>query len=422
MSRNDFEEFNPIRYIKAGIITIITLVTLGYVGCSTLTTVPADEVWVKQDAIGGDLHVWATPGMYNRWFGRTTAYKRSAQYSFSAAKDQGSPVDQSIKVRFNDGGHGNISGTLRWEMPVDEKNLLALHSKFGTFAAIEQQLIRPVVERAVYMSGPLMSSKESSAERRSELIQRIDDQVQFGVYKTRMVDQKIKDTLSGQEHTITVVHLAEDVSQPNGIARQEKSPLAEFGIHTYSFNINAINYDKAVEDQIASQQALVMQVQTSIANARKSEQDAITAAKQGEAEAAKAKWAQEVLKATEVGAAEKNKSVAEVEWAQKILVANKQVEAAQLFKKEQTLLGEGEAARRAAVLQADGALDQKLKAYVETNKNWAEQLGKQKWVPDVQVGSAGAAGDGNQAMNLMQMLMLKTARDLQVDPGIRTAK
>lgn len=420
MSRNDFEEFNPMPYIKGAIITIVTLATLGYVGCSTLTTVPADEIWVKQDAIGGDLHIWATPGMYNRWFGRTTAYKRSAQYSFSAAKDQGNPSDQSIKVRFNDGGHGNISGTLRWEMPVDEKNLIALHSKFGNFTAIEQQLIRPVVERSIYMSGPLMSSKESSAERRSELINRIDDQVQFGVYKTRNEEHKVKDTLSGQEHTVTVVHLAEDPSQPNGVARQEKSPLTEFGIKTYSFNINAITYDKAVEDQISSQQALVMQVQTAIANARKSEQDAITAEKQGQAEAAKAKWAQEVLKATEVGAAEKNKSVAAVEWEQKILVASKQVESAQLFKKEQTLLGEGEAARRAAVLQADGALDQKLKAYVETNKNWAEQLGKQKWVPDVQVGSSGGSSEGNQAMNLMQMLMLKTARDLQVDPSVHT--
>lgn len=418
MSR-DFTEVNPMPLIKGVIIAVVAVFILGYMGLNTLVTVPADEIWVKQDVVGGDLHVWSTPGMYNKWFGRTTAYKRSAQYSFSAAKDQGSTVDQSIKVRFNDGGHGNISGTLRWEMPVDEKKLLTLHSKFGTFPAIEQQLIRPVVERAVYMTGPLMSSKESSAERRSELLQRIDDQVVNGVYQTHNVDTKVKDTLSGQEHTITVVHLAEDPSQPNGVARQEKSPLSEFGVHTYSFNVNAINYDPEVEAQIKGQQALVMQVQTSIANARKSEQDAITAAKEGEADAAKAKWAQEVLKATDVGAAEKAKAVAEVTWAQNTLVAEKQVEVAKLFKQEQTLLGEGEAARRSAVLQADGALDQKLKAYVEVQKAWAVEIGRQRWVPEVQFNGTG--GDsGNQGLMLMQIIAAKAAKDLQLDAGVHT--
>lgn len=216
-----------------------------------------------------------------------------------------------------------------------------------------------------------------------------------------------------------VVHLAEDVSQPNGVWRQEKSPLTEFGVKTYSFNINAINYDTAVEQQISQQQALVMQVQTAIANARKSEQDALTAAKQGEADAAKAEWAQKVVKATEVGAAEKNKEVAKVQWEQAILVAEQKVNQADLYKKEQKLLGEGDAARRAAALAADGALELKINAYKEVNHNWAVEIGKQKWVPDVMIGGNGSGGDGgNQALGLMQMLMLKTAKDLQLDTGI----
>lgn len=41
---------------------------------------------------------------------------------------------------------------------------------------------------------------------------------------------------------------------------------------------------------ISQQQAATMQIQTALANAKKAEQDAITAQKQGEADAAKAKW------------------------------------------------------------------------------------------------------------------------------------
>lgn len=422
MKRSSLEEdlgVSMIKILKIALVVIVTAVTLGYVGCNTLVTVPADEIWVKQDAIGGDLQCWTQPGMQNKWFGLTTPYKKSSQYGFSVHKDQGGTEDQSIKVRFNDGGHGNISGTLRWEMPVDEAHLISLHTKFGNYEAIEQQLIRPVVERAIYMSGPLMSSKESSAERRSDLIQYIEDQVVRGVYKTKTEERHIKDPLSGQERTATFVRLAEDPSQPNGIARQEASTLAQFGIKTYSFNINAINYDKAVEAQIAGQQALVMQVQTAIANARKSEQDAITTEKQGQAEAAKAHWAQEVLKATEVGAAEKDAAVAKVEQAKLIMVGNAKVEQADLFKKEQTLLGEGEAARRAAVLRADGALEKKLDAWVTVQKAWAAEIGKQRWVPDVQFNGTGTAAAGNAGLDLMQIIAAKAARDLQLDVSIK---
>lgn len=136
----------------------------------------------------------------------------------------------------------------------------------------------------------------------------------------------------------------------------------------------------------------------------------------GERAATKAEWDQKVVKATEVGSAEKAKEVAKIQWETAILVAEGKVTQAELFKKESRLLGEGEAARRAAVLQADGALDQKIKAFVEVNRIWAEQLGKQKWVPDIQMGAGG--GGENQAMALMQMIAVKTARDLQLDTGI----
>jgi hypothetical protein len=69
-------------------------------------------------------------------------------------------------------------------MPFDEQNLTGLHVRYGSHEAIAQQLIRTVVEKAVYMTGPLMSSKESYAEKRNELLRLMEDQVQRGVYRT----------------------------------------------------------------------------------------------------------------------------------------------------------------------------------------------------------------------------------------------
>ena len=39
------------------------------------------------------------------------------------------------------------------------------------------------------------------------------------------------------------------------------------------------------------------------------------------------------------------------------------------------------------VMQADGALQQKIDAYIKVNERYAEALEKQKWVPEVVMGS-----------------------------------
>jgi regulator of protease activity HflC (stomatin/prohibitin superfamily) len=399
------------KYITIGVIVFLALVAILVFTSNTFMTVHAYEIVVKQNAVDGQLQMWIDPGLHNKLFGTATAYRKSSEYSFSAAPDQGSKNDQSIKARFNDGGHANISGTLRWEIPLDVQKLTALHTKFGSYAAVEQQLIRPVVERAVYMTGPLMSSKESAAERRSDLIQFIEDQVVHGVYKTDTEEVRIKDPLSGQERTVTRVRLIKDANAPGGFARQEDSPLTQFGIKVYSFNINGIAYDDAVEKQIQAQQDLVMQVQTAIASAKKAEQDAITAQKQGEAAAAKAKWEQEVIKAQQVTQAQ-----------QKVDVAKLAVSEATLYKQQQTLIGEGDAARRKAAIVADGALETKLRVYESVMVAFAHEIGKQQWVPTVVMGSDAGKNGGQQAVQLLEVLGAKAAKDLALDTTIQGQK
>ncbi len=90
-----------------------------------------------------------------------------------------------------------------------------------------------------------------------------------------------------------------------------------------NLSINSIDYDSSVEGQIKSQQSLTMQVQTAMANAKKAEQDAITTEQQGKADAAKAKWDQEVLKAKAVTAAQQQKEVAALNAQTALLEAQK---------------------------------------------------------------------------------------------------
>ena len=394
-------------------VAVVGLILVAIVGCSTITTVDAGEIVVRQGAIDGKLTVWTEPGPKFKNFGDITTYRKSFEYSFSADKDQGDPTDQSIRIRFNEGGHGKVSGTFRATLPTSPNLVRALHSKYRSMSAIRQELLRPALQRAAYMSGPFMSSKESSASRRAELFGLIHDQLVRGVCKVKSREEVIKDP-SGKERTIKHV---EAVLDKSGLAcvRQEKSPLETYGIRVDSFNINQIAYDDDVKKQIKDQQKLEMDVQTAIAQAKKAEQRAITEEKEGQANAAKAKWAEEVKKAKRVTQAQADKEVEELNAEKKKAVAKLDKEAAEFKKQEQELLGKGEASRARAVMQANGYLPEKLKVWREVNLAYAKELGKQPQVPSVVVGG----GQGGSTQQIMELLKLRTMQDIGLDLKVR---
>lgn len=366
--------------------------------------VDAGEIVVIQDPIDGELHIYTEPGWVNQNFGTATHYKKSFQFWFSNKKSGDDSKDESVKIRFNDGGHATISGSCRVNLPTDEKSMRKLHTEFRSQEAIEQALVKTTLEKSIYMTGPLMSSKESYAEKRNDLLSFIEDQAINGVYKTITREVKVKDELSNSEKTTAIVEIA----TANGSQiRQERSPIKSYNLTLQALSINSIDYDKVVEAQIASQQQAIMQVQTAMANSKKAEQDAITAEMQGKAAATKAKWDQEVTKAQLVTKAESDLAVQELSTKQ-----------AALYKQQQILEGEGEAAKKKLIMAADGALDKKLEAWVTSEKYKWDAFAKFQGnlVPQVQTGNSNGSSNG---LNYMEVLGANAALDLglKMKPG-----
>jgi hypothetical protein len=402
-----FSNLTPSKGLGIGIFVIIAIVVVIFSG-QLFENVDADEIVVIQAPVSGKLDWYTQPGIYGQWLGKVTKYKKRSIYSFNEGpKDGGSKCTNGIEVRFNDGGHGTMCGSVQYDMPVDEKNLTALHTRFGSQEAVQRQLVETITGKAVYLSGPLMSSRESYAEKRNDLIHAVEDQIQNGVYQTFQEDTKVKDALTGQEKSLTVVRIKMKDGRPE---RQEDAVLTQFGIKAFNFTINRLPYDPAVEKQIQDQQKIAMDVQTAIANAKKAEQDTITVSERGKANAAEAKWKQEVEKAKVVTEAQQKKEVAELD-----------VQTAALRKKEQILLGEGESERRKLIMSADGALDRKLEAWVKINEAYATAIKdyKGQWVPNiVMAGGAGTgttAGMPSGAQAMIDFLTVKTAKDLATD-------
>jgi SPFH domain / Band 7 family len=373
------------------VLSAVVLVIMFILSGSIWENVDAGKIMVIQSPVSGKLTWHTTAGIKYQGFGKVTKYDKRESYEFECP------------IRFNDGGHGTLIGSIQYEMPLDVKHLTELHVRFGTQKAVETQLIQTIVNKSIYMTGPLMSSKESYAEKRNYLLSYVEDQIVNGVYKTFQRDTTRIDALTGVEKTVTIVEIATEKGIPQ---RQDKAVLTEFGIKTFNFAISKLPYDEDVEGQIKQQQKIAMDVQTAIATAKQAEQNVITVEKQGAANAATAKWEQEVIKARLVTEAEQKKEVAKLEK-----------EAAEFYKQKMILEGEGEGEKKRLIMAADGALEKKLQTYEKVSQMYADAVKGGTWVPSIVMGESKSGGNG--ASDLINLLTTKTARDLSLDMNIR---
>lgn len=400
------------------VIALIGVVFLGFVADRIGINVDESEIVVTQDAYDGDMTVYSTPGFKWIWFASTVTYPKRGQIElFPADKDGKVSMDLNSKeakgygapIRFNDKGGATFYGQFSYTLPTDEMSILKIRTKYPSKESLENRLILPVITKSIYMTGPTMSSEESAAARRAELIATIMDMINYGPWQVVNAPEQVHDPITDTMKTVNVAKPVVDANAPNGKARQEVGALIDFGVIVFNPEIKKWKYDDQVEKQIESQRRITMEIQTAVADTNKAQQEIIKVEKEGEAEAAKAKWLQEKENATEIALAEKNKKVAKLAK-----------EAAVFTKAEQILLGQGEAERKRLVMQADGALEIKIKAYENVNGMYAKALSEYKGNLVPQIVMSGQAGKGgttpqNAIGQMMELFTVKTAKDLALD-------
>lgn len=387
--------------IMKAVLAVVLFICLMGVGCNTVEYLDASNIMVIQ-YMNGDIETFTTSGPHAQWFGTVTIYPKRFHY------------ETESPIQFSDRGHAKITVSSDFDMPLNKEQLVALHQAYRTPDAVKDSLIAKGVQNSIFTAGSLMSSKESSAEKRNDLGHFIKNQVDNGVFMTKTETQEILEDTGkyddkGQpimaKKNVPVIHLIPDPKQPGGFARQEKSATSKYGINSFNLTVTGVKYDEVVEKQFQEQQALQMQTQKAIVQRTTSEQEAISVEAQGRAAAAKARAEQEVIKARAVTEAEMQRDVAKL-----------QRDAAELNKQKMILEGEGEAAKKRLIMQADGALSQKLAAYVEVQKAWAHALATSQH-PLTPTYVMGGANSSNAATSLESLLTMKTIKDLGLNPA-----
>ena len=375
-----------------GALAVVCLCCIGSIG----EDVKNEEVVVNQYPLSGNMEYWTTPGWKWQWFGRTTSYYKTQQFWFGGKDAEGVRHGNPIMVNFNDASVGYIHGSLRVELPADVQHLSKIQTAYTGMDRLMNELVAPNVGKVIYASGPLMSAFESYAEKKNDMIAYITDQLTNGIYKTTVSEQVTYDALTGEEKKVKIASLIEDPEAMGGYKRSENSPFTAYGVKLDQVSISEITYDEKVNQQIATQQQANMSIQTKKAEAAAAQQDAIKAEAEGKAAAAKAKWEQEKVKATEVTKAEQEREVAR-------LAAEK----AEFDKKRIIAEGEAEAAANRAKVAAGLTPQERAEWEYKTKVGVAEAFSKVNLPKIVTTGGSGSSN----AMDAIGLKMLMEAAE-----------
>lgn len=266
---------------------------------------------IMQAAVTGKMSVHDEPGMYGKIFGTITTYQISDMNYFSKSDLEGGSGEEAetIKVRFNDGGTADISGSIKFRLSLKEKNQLLLHEDFKSYNKIQSDLIRQVITEALMQTATLMKAEESYSTRRSEFTALAEEQIRRGIFET-IAEERIYTNLEGKEFIERTVKVKYDSS---GTAVVRKiSPFIRYDIEILQFVIKDIDFDATIDSLIAKKKEAEQQRIVAQANAEKAKQDAITAEEQGKAQIAIARAEEEVIKIKAVTQAEKDFEVSKL--------------------------------------------------------------------------------------------------------------
>ena len=383
-----------------GIIIAVLAVVLLFISGSLLEDADKSKNYVCQMPVTGTYVVWTDGGLQWQGCGTVREYAKTSQIEFTQLEknEEGyiaTGENPAAALTFNDKGRGFIVGSFRVVMPNDEQNMKKIQQDFGSEAALINNLVRPTLYKVVTSCGPLMSSLESVSETRTDLISYITDQLNNGVYKTRVKKVEVLNEITNEKEVRAQAEIITDTNAPGGYKRQETSPFSQYGISCGLVSIIDIKYDKATQSQIEAQKQANLAVITSKTKCLEAMQRTIQITEEGKAAAEKAKWEQEKEKAVAVTKAQQEFEVAELE-------AKKAKQVALKVQAE----GEAKAAANRALVSAGLTPAEKAEWDYKTAVGIAQALAESKvqWVPQVMMGNSNSSNSAMDAVGL-KMLM-----------------
>jgi hypothetical protein len=388
-------------------------------------------------------------GWYFSAWGSSTAWPYFITVAHTLDPDaDGSSVSGSYNVRMSDNWTGDVFQTTRFGIPQDSDQFLKMARDFRSPERLITTTLRPSVTTAIDTVANMFTMEQYfSGQMRDQFKIEFKDTLMKGQPKVQLVPKVIDalnadasgaaasdtanaaDTSDVGDTTVTIM-VAEKVLDGNGKEIRTVPEYLQYGILVSQAILEKIEADPAFEEQqkkrkdavsrrvIAKEQRLEQEEQRLL---RIAEGDTEIAKRQAEAKTEQIQLTTEAetQKKLAITAAERVREEARVAKE----TAGINLERARIDAESVQVAADAAAYEKRVILEADGALAQKLAAWTEAQTVWADAASKIN-VPSTVIAGGNGSGNSGSALgtveSFMNMLMVKTAKELAVDTTITT--
>jgi regulator of protease activity HflC (stomatin/prohibitin superfamily) len=358
-----------------------------------------------------------TPGFHTRFFGEAIPFKKYLTVSFGGTGGEFTAATPSQEIRFNDSVTAQVTMTSRFEMPQDPELFHAMAVAYRSQNNLAFASLIPVMQESLRNAGRMFAAQEYIGGRGGDFENAVLDQIRNGIFLLDVQEQRmytgeraITDEAARtiqQDQTVMLsvrVRLDKDGQELRKDAADH--PLKKFGILLVQASIQNVDPDPKFKEKLHEQREAAAQVSIERQKVRQKEEEKKRIIAEGEAEKARSKIELEKAQIQKVLAAETKAKEAEQEQRERVTRAEtlkreaeiererKEVEllTARLEAERQLELATAEAKARELKMKADNALEQRLAAFVEVSKAYADAIRDKQLVPSVVVGQSGEGG------------------------------
>jgi hypothetical protein len=286
--------------------------------------------------------------------------------------------------------------------------MILIHNTHRTPQSLVVKRLAPYTKECLQSSAQLMSSEKHYGGGRAQMAQDFLDQLKEGVYLLKTEENLVFDSMEMEKKRVYQTEIQFD--KKTNVPKRKLSSIKEYGITVADAAITDVDYENKVDEKLVKIIDAVTKSSISKQELMTAQQQTLTAKAKGEQALVEIEYQQKQDQTKQVVEAQTKVKVAEQDKLQQKIAYEGSILEAKKIKE----LADANAYARQRIMQADGALEMKLKAQVEVQKVWADAFSKYTGavVPQIQTGGGPTT---NGALNFMDIMTAKTAKDFALD-------
>ena len=388
---------------------------------------------------GYNMHLF---GRYNAWKNAVSVQAVKGGKGDYRAETESVTTSANLPPKslvFLDQVDAVVSATARFELPSDEEGFLTMARLYRSPENLLRTELVPAFEETLGANAALMSAEDYFQGGKTEFKNEFERQLADGIYLVRRIEKRVKVESSragtanaalgeNQEQfgdEFKTVFIVEKLLDETGQPKRKRQAFEKFGISVTSARVTDVRPNIKFQERMGLRQQAAADRAIAREQRVQEEEQRLLAITRGEREVAERQAAakvEQIQKTTEaetekqlaITAAERERESARIrqERAQILL------ETARIDAQAKQVSADAAAYEKTAILEADNALAQKLAAYVEVQKVWAEAFANRK-VPTTVFGAPeGGVGTDGDISRFIDLLTMQAAKGLAVDPSI----